>query len=217
MQYLRVLVVVVLTPLLVATAFPGHHAGSAPHEHVPPFGDLKGWLITVGAAVAGVLAARVLHMTAGTLLGPMVIAGALTLAGERFQVPPAVQQVAFAAIGLQVGLKFTIATVKQVGRLVFPVLLAVLGVMAACALLAVALDLTTDVSLLDAYLATTPGGLYAVLAIAFGAKANTTFILAAQGLRLVVMVALAPLVVRRMFQRRQAIAGAPSGSRSSAD
>jgi uncharacterized protein len=89
--------------------------------------------------------------------------------------------------------------------------------MAACARLAVALDLTTDVSLLDAYLATTPGGLYAVLAIAFGAKANTTFILAAQGLRLVVMVALAPLVVRRMSARRQAIAGAPSGSRSSAD
>jgi uncharacterized protein len=127
MQYLRVLVVVVLTPLLVAIAFPGHHAGSAPHGHAPPFGDLKGWLITLAAAVVGVFAARALHVTAGTLLGPMVIAGALTLAGERFQVPPAVQQVAFAAIGLQVGLKFTIATVKQVGRLVFPVLLAVLG------------------------------------------------------------------------------------------
>jgi uncharacterized protein len=216
MQYLRVLVVVVLTPLLVAVAFPGHHAGSAPHSHVPPFGDLKGWLITAGAAVAGVLAARAARMTAGTLLGPMVIAGALTLAGETFSVPPAVQQLAFAAIGLQVGLKFTVATVKQVGRLVVPVLLALLGVIAACFALAAALALTTDVSLLDAYLATTPGGLYAVLAIAFGAKANTTFILATQGLRLIVMVVLAPLAVRRMFGR-QAIAGAPSGSRSSAD
>jgi uncharacterized protein len=120
---------------------------------------------------------------------------------------------------LQVGLKFTVATVKQVGRLVFPVLVAILGVLAACAVLALALTLTTSVSLLDAYLATTPGGLYAVLAIAFGAKANTTFIIATQGLRLVVMVLLAPLAVRRMFsgRRRQAMAGAPSGSRSSAD
>jgi uncharacterized protein len=215
MQYLRVLVVVVLTPLLVALAFPGHPAGTAPHAHVPPLGDVKGWLITVGAAVLGVLAARAVRMTAGTLLGPMIIAGAVTLAGETFAVPPAVQQVAFAAIGLQVGLKFTVETVRQVGRLVAPVLLGILGVMAACFGLAVVLDLTAGVSLLDAYLATTPGGLYAVLAIAFGAKANTTFILATQGLRLVVMVVLAPLAVRRMF-RRQAMAGAPSGRRSSA-
>jgi uncharacterized protein len=217
MQYLRVLVVVILTPLLVALAFPGHHAGAAPQSHVPPLGDAKGWLITIGAAVLGALAARAVKMTAGTLLGPMLVAGALTLAGESFTVPPAVQQVAFAAIGLQVGLKFTVATVKQVGRLVGPVLLALLALLAACAGLAVVLTLTTSVSLLDAYLATTPGGLYAVLAIAFGAKANTTFIIATQGLRLVVMVLLAPLAVRRMFGRRQAIAGAPAGRRSSAE
>ena len=51
-------------------------------------------------------------------------------------------------------------------------------------------------SLLDAYLATTPGGLFAVLAVAFGADANTTFILAVQGLRMLVMVLLAPVAVR---------------------
>jgi membrane AbrB-like protein len=217
MQYLRVLVVVVLTPLLVALAFPGHHAGSAPHTHVPPFGDARGWLLTLGCAIVGALAARLLHMTAGMLLGPMVLAGALTLAGVRFAVPPALQQVAFAAIGLQVGLKFTIETLKLLGRLVLPVLAALMGVIVACFGLAAVLAATTDVSLLDAYLATTPGGLYAVLAIAFGAKANTTFILATQGLRLVVMVVLAPLVVRWMFRRPQAMAGAPSGRRSSAD
>jgi hypothetical protein len=218
MQYLRVLVVVVLTPLLVAVAFPGQRSGGAPQAHVPPFGDAKGWLITLGCAVLGAGAARAIKMSAGMLLGPMLLAGGLTLAGVHFAVPPAVQQVAFAAIGLQVGLKFTVATVKQVGRLVGPVLLAVLGVLAACAGLAAVLALTTSVSLEDAYLATTPGGLYAVLAIAFGANANTTFILATQGLRLVVMVVLAPLAVRRMFSpRRQAMAGAPSGRRSSAD
>ena len=63
------------------------------------------------------------------------------------------------------------------------------------------LEATTSVSLLDAYLATTPGGIYAVLALAFGAGANTTFILAVQGLRVVVMVLLAPLAVRRLVSR----------------
>ena len=45
-------------------------------------------------------------------------------------------------------------------------------------------------------MATTPGGLYAVLAVAFGAGANTTFIVAVQSLRVLAMVLLAPLAVR---------------------
>ena len=77
-------------------------------------------------------------------------------------------------------------------------LAALVGLMVGCFGLAVVLRLTTPLSLRDAYLATTPGGIYAVLAVAFGANANTTFILAVQGLRLLVVVLLAPLAVRRM-------------------
>jgi uncharacterized membrane protein AbrB (regulator of aidB expression) len=76
-------------------------------------------------------------------------------------------------------------------------------VLAACALLALVLDVSSDVSFRNAYLATTPGGLYAVLAVALGANANAGFILAAQGLRLLVMIALAPVVVRWMVGRAQ--------------
>jgi uncharacterized protein len=128
----------------------------------------------------------------------MALAALLTLAvpGGEFAVPRAATDVAFALIGLQVGLKFTVATIRGVGRLLVPVLLAVVGVLLACALLAVALDVTTSVSLRDAYLATTPGGLYAVIAVALGTDANAAFILAAQGLRLIVMIALAPIAVR---------------------
>ena len=37
-----------------------------------------------------------------------------------------------------------------------------------------------------------------MVAVAFGAGANTTFIVAVQGLRVLVMVLLAPLAVRRL-------------------
>jgi uncharacterized membrane protein AbrB (regulator of aidB expression) len=73
--------------------------------------------------------------------------------------------------------------------------------MVACFGLAVVLDLTTSATLLDAYLATTPGGLYAVLAAAFGSGADTTFVLAVQTLRVLVMVLLAPVVVRLLVRR----------------
>ncbi len=77
-----------------------------------------------------------------------------------------------------------------------PVVISIAALLAACFALAWLLELTTDVPLLDAYLATTPGGLYAVLPIAYGSGADTTFVLAVQGLRLFAMVLAAPAVVR---------------------
>ena len=78
-------------------------------------------------------------MPAGTLLGPMLVAGALTLAGVEFAVPPALRELAFALIGLQVGLRFTLGTVKLLGRLIIPVLGALFGLLVGCAGLAVLL------------------------------------------------------------------------------
>ncbi|MCW3022273.1 MAG: AbrB family transcriptional regulator [Conexibacter sp.] len=200
MQYVRVLIVVLLTPILVALAFPGHHGDAGAPAGVPLLGTPRDWLVTAGLAVAGAVAGRLVRLPAGALLGPMILAGAVTLSAPAgwFVVPAAIQNAAFAVIGLQVGLGFTVETVKQTGRLLGPVLLSVVVLLVACFGLAVLLEATTSVSLLDAYLATTPGGLYAVIAVAVGAGANTTFIIAVQGLRLVVMVLLAPIAVRRL-------------------
>jgi membrane AbrB-like protein len=196
MQYLRVLVVVAATPLLMTLAFPGHHAGSPP-DGVGVLGDAEGWALTIALAPLGVLVARFTRLPAGVLLGPMLVTGVVGLwLPDGFAVPPVLREVAFAGIGLQVGLRFTVATVRQVGSLALPVLACVVGLMLACFGLAFVLDLTTSATLLDAYLATTPGGLLAVLAAAFGSGADTTFVLAVQTLRILVMVLLAPAVVR---------------------
>jgi len=71
-----------------------------------------------------------------------------------------------------------------------------MALLAACFVLGWLLELTAGVTLLDGYLATTPGGLYAVLPIAYGSGADTTFVLAVQALRLLGMVLAAPALVR---------------------
>jgi uncharacterized protein len=208
MQYLRVLVVVVLTPILVALAFSHPHgadAGGAPSS-APVIGSLHDWALMTGALVLGALVAIVSRIPAGSLLAPMIVAAVLTLAIGDFQVPAIVREPAFAAIGLQVGLRFTPALLRQAGRLLLPALLCIAGLLVTCFGLALILAATTDASLLDAYLATTPGGLYAVLAAAFGTGADTTFVIAVQTLRLFVMVLLAPVVVRRLVGRERASA-----------
>jgi membrane AbrB-like protein len=197
MQYLRVLIIVMFTPVFIAIAFPGHggHVGTVSG---PTLGHPRGWLLALGLAVVGTLLARRVRMTAATLLGPMLLSATVVLAvpNGEFTVPPLLAQSAFALIGLQVGLRFTAETVRLLGRLLVPVLGCIAGLIVGSFGLAVLLHLTTSVRLLDAYLATNPGGLYAVLAVAFGAGANTTFILAVQGLRLLVMILIAPIVVR---------------------
>jgi membrane AbrB-like protein len=214
MQYVRVLIVVLLTPILVAVFWPGSGGGTSEVAGVPVLGDARDWGVTIGLAVAGAAVVRVIRVPAGTLLGPMILAGAVTLSAPDgwFAVPALIQDAAFAVIGLQVGLRFTVETVRQTGRLLVPVLTGMAVLLAACFGLAVILNATTSVSLLDAYLATTPGGLYAVLAAAVGAGANTTFIVAVQGLRIVVMVLLAPLAVRRLIAPRPRPAAEPARS-----
>ena len=204
MQYLRVLIVVLLTPLGIAIFFGAHSAdaaGAAPS--VGAVGDVSDWLLTAAFAGVGALVAMRAKVTAGVLLGPMVVTGIFVLSGAvgDFAVPDLVSQVAFSLIGLQVGLRFTRSTVRLLGRLTGPVLLAIAGLLAGCFGLAVVLNALTSASLLDSYLATTPGGLYAVLAVAFGAGANTTFIVAVQTLRVFAMILLAPAAVRWTLRR----------------
>jgi uncharacterized protein len=60
----------------------------------------------------------------------------------------------------------------------------------------------TGVTPLEGYLATTPGGVYAVLATAISSGADVTFVVAVQVLRVVVMLVLAPAVARLVGRRR---------------
>jgi len=205
MQYARVLVVVLLTPIVAGVAFPGHETGSVAAQDTPLLGPAQWWAIVIAIAVVGAVAGGLVRLPNAALLGPLIASGALTLAAPEgtFDVPQVLREGAFMVIGARVGLRFTTDTIRQVGRLLLPVVVAIFGVIAGCFGLAVLLHATTSVSLADAYLATTPGGLYAVVAVAFGADADTTFIVAVQGLRLLVMVLLAPVAVRWLAARRQ--------------
>ncbi len=198
LQYLRVLLIVLLMPV-AATAVYGASPGSGGS---PADGGAPGWpvglLFTAGCAVAGVLLARLLHVPVPALLGPLAVAAGLDLSGLSggAEVPALLGATAFVLIGLNVGLNFDRASLRTIGR-ALPLALAVIaGVVLASAGLGAVLAAATGASRLDAYLATTPGGLYAVLATATDGGADATFVLAVQVLRLFVMLGTAPLIAR---------------------
>jgi membrane AbrB-like protein len=199
MQYLRLLVIVMLTPLLASVVF-GATTGGGGLSGGNAWMTADGLALTVVGGAAGLLLARLTRLPGGALLGPMLLVGALALTGVAggVEVPEAVRWVAFGAIGLQVGLRFTPESLRRARDTLAPALGAIALLIVVCAGLGALLSLLAGVSALDGYLATTPGGLYAVLATAVASGANATFVLAVQSLRLFVMVLAAPPIIRRL-------------------
>jgi uncharacterized protein len=201
LQYLRVLLIVVLMPVAATTAYGGTAASGSVASTGP------GWpadaLFTAGCVLVGLVLARWTRLPVGALLGPMLVAAVVELTGlsHGATAPALLQDAAFLVIGLQVGVSFTRESLRTVGRALPFALVLIVALIAACAGLGAALSAATGAGELDAYLATTPGGLYAVLATATSSGADATFVLAVQVLRLFVMLLSAPLLARALRAR----------------
>lgn len=156
-------------------------------------------MLIVLVAVGGALG-RLVRLPGAGLLGPLALTVAVELTGMSFglSVPVVLVQLGYALIGWQAGLAFTRDSVRTVGRLLPTAiaLIAVLGVVTA--LLGVALAHVTGLTLLVGYLATSPGGVYAMRATAVETGSSVTFIIAAQVVRILLMLFAAPLLARGM-------------------
>jgi membrane AbrB-like protein len=196
-QYLRVGLVTATMPLVAALAF-GAAAGAGPAAPAQGGPWWRGLVLLVVCAGAGVPLARLTRIPAGGLLGPMLVAIALNLAGaaDGASVPAVVVELAYAVIGWQAGVRFTRESIRTVLGALPAALGLIAAIIVACAGLGVLLSALTGASLLDGYLATTPGGVYAVLATAISAGSNVTFVVAVQVLRVIVMLLVAPALAR---------------------
>ncbi len=201
-QYLRVGIVTATMPVVAAVVF-GASVTSAVNETpagAPWFVDL-GFLLF--CAVAGTAIARLLRVPSAALLGPMTLAIVLNLAGWSFGATPPtlIVEVAYAVIGWQAGARFTRESLRTVLGLLPLATALILAVIAACAGLGMLLSTLTGSTALEGYLATTPGGVYAVLATAISAGVDVTFVVAVQVLRVIVMLLVAPVLARLVRHR----------------
>jgi uncharacterized protein len=202
-QYLRVGVVTASMPLVAALAY-GASAGGAGSTasagSAPWYVDLAFVAVCAGA---GTGLAALLRLPAGGLLGPMAVAIALNLSGWSFGAAPPdlLVELAYAVIGWQAGVRFTRESLRMVLGVLPLAAALIVGVVVACAGLGLLLSVVTGASFLDGYLATTPGGVYAVLATAISAGSDVTFVVAVQVLRVIVMLLVAPLIAR-LFRAR---------------
>ncbi|MGU3500089.1 AbrB family transcriptional regulator [Mycobacterium sp. C31M] len=201
LQYLRLLIVLLTMPVVVTVFFGASDQGG---DLTGGSGDWRVDLPFVALAVAGGLVlGKLAHLPSPALLGPLLFAAPLTLVPyfATAQVPMVIAGLGYLAIGVQVGLKFTLASLKSIGRMVPVAMLTIVVTLVACAGLGWVLAVTTDATPLDAYLATTPGGIYAVMGTAASTGSDVTFVAAAQIVRMCVVLAMAPFIAA-YFRRR---------------
>ncbi len=194
LQYLRLLMVLVTLPVVVAVVFGAGGQADALDFAVAAWPvDLA--FVTVAMVLGLWLGPRV-GMPSPAILGPLLVAALLTLVPlfADAAVPEPVEALGYLLIGVQVGLKFTLASLRSISRMVPTALFTIAVTLVACAGLGWVLVTTTGAAPLDAYLATTPGGIYAVMGTSSATGGDVTFVAATQVLRLLVVLASAPFL-----------------------
>ncbi|MFI6868478.1 AbrB family transcriptional regulator [Nocardia sp. NPDC050406] len=212
MQYLRVAMVALTAPALAVLLDDGDRTdyGTAtlggavtnpdlPHWMIVGRGDqVAGLSIAIVLCLLGMRAGRWLRLPSPALIGPMVLTALLTAFGVSHGYAPTnlFKELLFVLIGFEVGTRFTRAVVVEMARMIPGMTAAIVALSAVVAALACGLAYLVDLELSDLYLATTPGGINAVLATAEGMDANMPLITSVQSARLLLMVLLLPLIMR---------------------
>lgn len=207
-QYLRVLMILVTLPAVVLLVFHTPAGGPTGGPQTELGSDLAFTAISVlvGSAIGWAIPVSTFF-----LLGPMAVAAGLAISGwlGPVEVPSLLVAGFFVLLGLQVGLRFTRASLRRIVRLLPAAAALILLVVLGSALLGWLLSVLVGVDPLTAYLATTPGGLPAVLAIAGDSDADATYVFAVQLARLLLVLMIAPLLSRMLGPERL---DGPSGS-----
>jgi membrane AbrB-like protein len=224
MQYLRVVLVAAVASL-VARFWVGQTGPSAAHGwgsalHGGGFAaldwggfaaldwggfaalDWGGFAATLLIAAGGGAIGMALRIPAGTLLVPMAIAAVLEAMGLVIIVlPPWLLAITYAFLGWSIGLSFNREILQHAARALLPIMLAIGVMIGVCAALAALLVHYAGIDPLTAYLATSPGGMDSVAIIGAASKADLSFVMALQIVRLVIVLMVGPPLARFIAQR----------------
>lgn len=200
MQYLRVLIVAIIAPL-VARLWVSPAAAASLVQQAAPF-DGQGFAVALAVAAAGLALAVHFPFPAGTILIPMAIGGVLHVTGlVPVYLPDALLAVTYVVLGWSIGLSFTLPVLRHAINVLPQVTLAILALVALSGGLAVLLALFDGIDPLTAYLATSPGGMSSVAIIAATSHVDLAFVISLQTVRFLLVLAFGPAISRFIAQR----------------
>lgn len=191
----RVLIIVSVAPVIMAAYWAVDLTGAPGRSAVSMDPAQLGWMLF--AAFAGWRIAARVGLFGASILGPMILAAILTLAGLIDSRPPA--ELIWAAqffIGIGLGVKYTGITARELRTIVGA------GIVYSLLLAAISLVFfeivyqTGQAPALDAFLAFLPGGQAEMVVIAIMVGADLAYVVSHHLLRVILVILLAPVVAR---------------------
>lgn len=199
MQYLRVMIVTAVAvgvARLLGAEIPAGVTYSFFGKYFPPT-DYYNLGLTFAVALACCLLALRSRIPAASLLFPMCFGAVLHNTGlVDIELPGWLLTLAFMLIGWSIGLRFNRQVFVYAWKAMPKILGAIFFMMGSAGALAAALVIGWDIDPLTAYLATSPGGADAVAIIAASSGGDMVFIMAAQTMRLLIVILIGPYLAR---------------------
>jgi len=193
----RILILITVAPLVLTWGMGVSldQPIGAPAAELPP-GELA---LMVAAAAAGWKGGERIGLFGASILGPMIVTGALSLGGLIHVRPPSEAiLVAQFMIGIGIGVGYVGVTLAELRRVVVAGILFVLVVAALAAAATEVVVLLGLAGPVDGFLAFAPGGQAEMVVLAIVAGADLGFVIVHHLIRILLVIAGAPLAARLM-------------------
>lgn len=205
MHYLRIVLVVVTCPVIAGLLFSDGSVGAVvghttdAHQHA---WSISATLAAVLLAAVGSLIGLRYRIPGGAFFVPLILGGLwVTVLPSRFLVPEPLLAASFMVLGAAIGLQFRREDAAPMLRS-FPIMLmAVAAILLLCGLSALLLTMVSPTNLLTAYLATSPGGLETIAAIAIGTNVDMNFVVAVQTVRFFLVILIGPWLAKTLSKQ----------------
>jgi len=207
MQYIRLCIVLLVTGVLSHYLIESGNvaSGGSSFGGLPDFaGRGTDYMLTPLITIAGAWIGQRLRVPAGTIVGPMVLCLVAKAAGLVDPLwLPGTMPAAYIVLGLYVGTLFSKESLVYAGKIAPFMMASTFLLIAASAATGVLLAWLSGETRLSAYLATTPGGMDSVAAIALSTEgANLSFVVTVQMMRMLTIVMFGPVFARFAMVRR---------------
>ncbi|TJV71592.1 MAG: AbrB family transcriptional regulator [Mesorhizobium sp.] len=197
MQYLRVIFVSMTAALVARMWVDTSGVEVPPIVWFPPI-DALAFAATIGIAIVGGLAGKLVRLPSPSFLGTFIFGAVIHLGlGVPMQLPPWLLAISYAMVGWSIGLNFTRPILRHAARALPQIIGSIVALIAFCGGMAFVISRLLGIDPLTAYLATSPGGMDSVAIIAAAARnVDISFVMALQSARFLVVLLIGPSVAR---------------------
>ncbi len=161
-------------------------------------------VLLAGAGLSGVILGHLVRLPAHFLTGPLLVSAGIHLAGFAASAPPPVIAVLVQiAMGSAIGARFCGVSVIELARLIALAFGLAIMMMSITLLIAALLAASTGLPFDALVLALAPGGFAEMALTALSMNIDPSFVSTHHGLRLIIIVIMAPIVISYLIKRKK--------------